>query len=140
MACSKEVVEKGVTIATKAGDTLNSIQTASDTAAKRIQGIEKAAEKMNGASSQVSIAIKEIASVVEGNAAATEEMTASASEVSLSLKTVLKNTEMQTEAVKKLAEAANNSMHIATELDSAIFGFKNLRTKETSDKDIQKAA
>jgi methyl-accepting chemotaxis protein len=99
-------VENGVGLANQAGDALNGIARAVQSAYAQAEQAAEAAQRMMTASNRLVGAMDSVSAVVEENTAATEEMAASSNEVTQAIENIASVSEENSAAIEEVSASA----------------------------------
>ena len=113
-------VERGVGVASEAGETLTEILTATEEVNLQADQSAAAAIEMASSANELVVAVDTVSAVVEENTASTEEMAAGSTEVSESIESIAAVAQENSASVEEVAAAANQmSINVAEVSDSA---------------------
>ncbi len=113
-------VERGVTIAGEAGNTLEEIASATHEVNLQAEKVASAAIQMTASANELVSAVDSVSAVVEENTASTEEMSAGSMEVSQAMDNIAAISEENSAAVEQVSASAQEmSSHVAHVSESA---------------------
>jgi len=106
MKNGSEEVERGVNLASEAGNSLQDILVAANAVNEQALEAASAAHQMSAAAGELVSAVDSVSAVVEENTAATEEMAAGSSEMMQSIEMISSVTEQNTASMEEVATSA----------------------------------
>ena len=106
MQNGRDEVEKGVNLASEAGNSLQDILIAANAVNAQAVEAASAAQQMSAAAGELVSAVDSVSAVVEENTAATEEMAAGSSEMMQSIEMISSVTEQNTSSMEEVAASA----------------------------------
>jgi methyl-accepting chemotaxis protein len=141
MSSGAQQVEVSTALSAKAGQALQEILAAVDSAVARVKDIETAAKELGISSAEVVKAIDSVSAIVEENTAATEQMAANSTGVTRSIESIAAiieengaatqevnaATEEMAAQVEEMTASAQSLAEMAQQLQSAVGQFKSGR-------------